>query len=331
MSTPRVSVLMPVHNAAPYIGEALASLRAQTFSDFECLVVDDGSTDASAAIAAATSDPRVHVIRQPHLALPRALNEGLARARGEYVARLDADDWSAPDRLTRQAGFLDAHTEVVLVGTGIVLVDEAGRCLRCYLYSAGHDALVRKLYEGVNPLPHSSIMFRREVVMRAGGYNEVFWNSQDYDLYLRLLERDDYRLASIPEPLTYLRWTPTSLSHRGLEQRKYYLLARVAAEARRTLGVDPTSGSAAGAFLAMFEAWYWASREVRYARATQLRQHAVVAFGGGRPLVGLALLTRALALQPSWLWRRDRWDPALATEVLAGWRCPGKNVHAIQG
>lgn len=331
MSATRVTVLMPVHDAAGFIGQALASVQAQSLGDFECLVVDDGSTDGSAAIAAATGDRRVRVVRQAHLGLPRALNEGLIRARGEYVARLDADDWSAPERLARQAAFLDAHAEVGLVGTGIVLVDGTGSRLRDYLYPAGHEVLARQLYEGVNPLPHSSIMFRREVVMKAGGYNEIFQISQDYDLYLRLLERHDYRLASIPEPLTYLRWTPGSLSQRGLEQRKESLLARVAAEARRMLDVDPTSGGDAVAFITMFDAWYWKSREVRYARATRLRRRAVAAFGGGRPLVGLGLLAKAVVLQPSWVWRGDRWNPSIATEVLGRWRCIGQNVAGVGG
>jgi len=331
LSAPRVTVLMPVHDAAGFIGQALASVLGQSVSDIECLVVDDGSTDGSAVIAGGTGDPRVRVIRRAHEGMTRALNAGLARARGEYVARLDADDWSAPDRLAQQAAFLDAHAEVVLVGTGIVLVDEAGRRLRDYLYSTGHDAIARELHQGVNPLPHSSITFRREIVMKAGGYNEVFRISQDYDLYLRLLEREEHRLASIREPLTYLRWTPNSLSNRGLEQRKEHLLARIAAEARRTLGVDPTSGNDAGAFLAMFDAWYWASREVRYARATQLRRGAVAAFGGGRPLVGFGLMAKAVVLQPSWVWRRDRWDPALATEILARWRRTGHGGAGERG
>jgi glycosyltransferase involved in cell wall biosynthesis len=331
VSVPRVTVLMPVHDAAGFIGQALDSVRAQSLGDFECLVVDDGSTDGSAAVASGTGDPRVAVIRQAHLGMTRALNAGLARARGEYVARLDADDWSAPERLARQTAFLDAQAEVTLVSTGIVLVDEAGRRLRNYLYPTSHDALARELRQGINPLPHSSIMFRREIVMKAGSYNEVFRISQDYDLYLRLLDRDEHRLASIPEPLTYLRWTPNSLSYRGLEQRKEHLLARVAAEARRTLGVDPTSGNDARAFLAMFDAWYWASREVRYARATRLRRHAVAAFGGDHPLVGLGLMAKAVVLQPSWIWRRDRWDPALATEVLGRWRRTGRDGAGVQG
>jgi glycosyltransferase involved in cell wall biosynthesis len=329
---PRVTVLMPVHDAAGFIGQALDSVRAQSLGDFECLVVDDGSTDGSAAIASGTGDPRVEVIRQAHLGMTRALNEGLARARGEYVARLDADDWSAPERLAWQTAFLDAHAKVTLVSTGIVLVDEAGRRLRKYLYPTSHDALARELRQGINPMPHSSIMFRREIVMKAGGYNEVFRISQDYDLYLRLLDRDEHRLAGIPEPLTYLRWTPNSLSHRGLEQRKEHLLARVAVEVRRTLGVDPTRGNDAGAFLAMFDAWYWASREVRYARATQLRRRAVVAFGGERRLDGAWLMAKSVALQPSWLWRGDPWDPAIADRVLSEWqRLAGKDAAGVWG
>jgi len=133
LSAPRVTVLMPVHDAAGFIGQALASVLGQSVSDIECLVVDDGSTDGSAVIAGGTGDPRVRVIRRAHEGMTRALNAGLARARGEYVARLDADDWPAPDRLAQQAAFLDAHAEVALVGTGIVLVDEAGRRLRDYL------------------------------------------------------------------------------------------------------------------------------------------------------------------------------------------------------
>src|SRR5207237_10277673 len=129
LQAPRVSVLLPVWNGEAFLEQAMESILRQTLSSFELIVIDDGSTDRSAAIAEefASRDPRMRVLRRPHEGLSAALNAGIAAARGEYVARMDADDISAPDRLRKQVAYLDAHPACVAVGAWSDVVDEAGR------------------------------------------------------------------------------------------------------------------------------------------------------------------------------------------------------------
>src|SRR6476661_6105481 len=127
--TPPVSVLMPVYNAGRYVAEAVESILGQTYADFEFLIVDDGSTDRSRAILEryAARDPRIRLVSRPNTGYAAALNELLGLARGELVARMDADDVALPERLLRQVNYLRAHPEVVCVGTAVHLIDGGGR------------------------------------------------------------------------------------------------------------------------------------------------------------------------------------------------------------
>ena len=130
MSNPRVTVLMAMYNAAAHLQAAIESVRAQTFADFEFLIVDDGSTDDSAAIAEGCGDKRIRVIRNAqNRGQTACLNQGLAEARGEWVARQDADDLSAPERLAQQLAHMKAQPETALLGTGAWQIDGDGRTL----------------------------------------------------------------------------------------------------------------------------------------------------------------------------------------------------------
>ena len=187
MTTPAVAVLMSVHNGAPWVREAIASVLAQTERDLELIVVDDGSTDDTPAVVAGAvaGEPRVRVVRQAHAGLTRALNRGLALATAPLVARLDADDVARPERLARQRAFLDAHADIGLLGTACREVDAADRELRVVLPPA-EDAAIRRALIRRNPFVHSSVMFRRAIATAAGGYDESLAVAQDYDLWMRL-------------------------------------------------------------------------------------------------------------------------------------------------
>lgn len=203
---PVVTVLMAVYNGERYLAEALDSTFAQTFTDFEFVVINDGSTDGSAAILRAYSDPRLRVFQnRDNIGLTRSLNRGLVEARGRYVARQDADDTSHPDRLARQVAYLEANPNVALLGTGVWIIDERGR-------RRGRDAEVRpSTCHGVqwrllfgNPFAHTSTMFRREIVWQElGGYDETYAFSQDFDLWSRVLAR--YPGVNLREPLVSYR------------------------------------------------------------------------------------------------------------------------------
>lgn len=217
MPTPRVSVLLPAFNALATLPLAVASIRAQTFTDWELLVVDDGSTDGAAEWlrAQAAQEPRLKVISQPHGGIVVALNRGLAEARGEFIARMDADDESLPERLAEQLAFLDAQPAVGIVGS---LVEFAGDRAASQGYALHVDWLnsvvtpeeiaLNRFVE--SPFAHPSVMFRRELVARHGGYREGDF-PEDYELWLRWFEAG-VRMAKVLRVLLRWRDLPSRLS-----------------------------------------------------------------------------------------------------------------------
>lgn len=217
---PRITVLLAVHNGGAYLREAVESVFAQTYSDFELVVVDDASDDDSAAYLASLEDERLKVLRNEHnVGQVRSLNHGLAHARGDYVARIDADDVMLPTRLARQAAILDAEPSVALVGTWMVVVDDRARrwgTTRGRIESYGD--FVAALLANRLPFGHPSIMFRRDVVLRLGGYDAALAPSEDKDLYRRLaLERCDARV--VPEALVRYRRHDAQLSQTQIEHQ----------------------------------------------------------------------------------------------------------------
>jgi glycosyltransferase involved in cell wall biosynthesis len=235
VASPAVSVLMSSYNAGGWLDAAVRSVLDQTFGDLELIVIDDGSTDGSASRLRAIGDPRLRVERQPRAGLTRALIRAAALARAPLLARLDADDLSAPDRLARQVAHLGAHPEIGLLGTaarevtadgrecGVVRPPEADRALR--------RTLIRR-----NPFVHSSIVMRRDLVERAGGYDATFPVAQDYDLWLRLSELT--RLANLPDVLVTRRLVPERVSaHR--EAERLHAEARARWRAIRRGGYPP--------------------------------------------------------------------------------------------
>lgn len=208
---PRVSVVLPAFNAAATIAAAVASIRAQTLADWELIVVDDGSTDATAEIVAeiARTEPRLTLLREPHCGVTAAANTAMARATGEFIARMDADDVSLPERLARQAEFLASPANV---GIGVVSSRVA----------FGGDRTAREGYarhvdwlntlatpEAValnrfieSPVANPSVMFRRELVARHGAFVAGDF-PEDYELWLRWLDAG-VRIAKLPQVL--LQW-----------------------------------------------------------------------------------------------------------------------------
>ena len=197
--TPQVTVLLPVRNGSAHLPAALASIFAQTFTDFELLVLDDGSTDGTPEILRAVHDPRLRVVTNPqNLGLVPTLNRGLELARGELVARQDHDDISHPARLQKQVDFFRAHPDHVLVGTEAVQTDAQDRKAFRLLRPAT-TASIRWYLCFDNAFIHSSVMFRREIVHREfGGYAPSF-HSEDYALWSRIARTRE--TANLPEPL----------------------------------------------------------------------------------------------------------------------------------
>ena len=198
MTACRVSVLMSVHNDARYLARAVESILGQTFADFEFIVVDDGSTDESLGILQSFDDPRLRLISRENRGLPVSLNEGLAAARGEYVARQDADDLSLPTRLEREVEYLDRHRAVGLVGTNYTIIDEDDVAQSTTsVFTHPDDLAVAQICS--NQYGHGSVMFRRELVLGLGGYDPTVGHVEDYDLFVRIARVS--KIANLAEPL----------------------------------------------------------------------------------------------------------------------------------
>jgi len=225
MAEVAVSVVMPAHNAAATVAEAVRSVLAQTLRDFELIVIDDGSIDETARIVADQGDARIVLLRQGRkMGVAAALNRGLARASGVFVARMDADDRCAPGRLEHQVRFLESHDEVALVGTAIHLMNERGEVFDTRVRPGDDEYLQRELLVS-NPICHGSVMMRRGIVAALGGYDERLLHVEDLDLWLRLAEVS--RLALLSEPLYYWRVHPASIT-----QREHTVMAAAAQHAR---------------------------------------------------------------------------------------------------
>lgn len=217
--TTRVSVVLPTLNAADHIEAALDSLLTQTYDDFEIVVVDDGSDDGTVSIVQSYNDDRIRVIvRDRPDGLAGALNCGIKAANGEFIARQDADDISAPDRLVRQVAFLDTHPDVALVGTAARMISESDheRGIRHVLERPTLDDLLEK-----NQFIHGSVMFRKEeIVESVGGYDTIFETSEDYDLWIRIAQ--EHLVRNLDAPLYTLRLRQTSVFADDLRSAKLY-------------------------------------------------------------------------------------------------------------
>ncbi len=200
---------MSVYNGERWLGEAVESVLGQTLADLELIVVDDGSTDGTAAILAGCRDPRLRVSRERRAGLTASLNRGLRLATAPLLARLDADDVALPERLARQAAFLDSHPEVGLLGTGCHEVSPSGEIIATYRPPEG-DAEIRRALIRRNPFVHSSVMMRRLTLEAAGLYDESLPVAQDYELWLRMSRLT--RMANLGEPLVRRRLRPDRVS-----------------------------------------------------------------------------------------------------------------------
>ncbi|MBX3748145.1 MAG: glycosyltransferase [Verrucomicrobiae bacterium] len=235
---PIVSVVLPVRDGAQTLRPALASVLRQSLPNFELIVLDDGSTDDTPSILAdcARNEPRLRLTRLPQLGLTVALNRGLELARAPYCARMDADDLAHPERLARQVAWLDAHPDVVAVGSQVTLIDDAGRPIGPLPVPLTHEEIDAAHLTGLaGRIIHPAATLRTDSLRRVGGYNPRYLTSQDYDLWLRLAETG--RLANLPETLLDFRQHARSVSIQRRDQQARDVL-EIWREARRRRGLD---------------------------------------------------------------------------------------------
>jgi glycosyltransferase involved in cell wall biosynthesis len=235
--TPAVSVLMPVYNAADFLASAVQSILDQTFKDFELIIINDGSTDRSCEILDdfARKDVRIKLISRPNTGYVVALNEALALARGEFIARMDADDLSLPTRFEKQVDYLQANLDCVLLGTNVAQMDVDGFVIGPMVDIAfGHktinDALLRRGW----PIVHPSVMIRADAMRKVGGYRVDYCPNEDHDLFLKLGEVG--RLENLNDLLVHYRKHDGSQSTQKMEQT-VTLVSRIIIEACRRRGI----------------------------------------------------------------------------------------------
>jgi glycosyltransferase involved in cell wall biosynthesis len=209
-SIPLVSVVMAVYNGEDYLREAIDSLVNQTLTDTEIVVIDDGATDKSPEILASYGD-RLRVVRQANQGQTRALNHGLRLARGKYIARMDQDDVAEPQRLQKQAEFMEAHPQIGLLGSAYHEMDAQGRIFRT-IYPPTGDPELRRTLAKYCPFMHSAMMFRRDLLAQTGDYteSEQYRHFQDLDLWIRLAQHS--QIDNLPEPLMRRRVHGSSAS-----------------------------------------------------------------------------------------------------------------------
>jgi len=210
MNLPEITVLMPAYNAGKYIAEAIASVLAQSFGNFELLVINDGSTDNTDEVVKTFTDERIRLINQPHMGIAAALNLGLLNAAAALIARFDADDICYPQRLRLQYDYLQAHPDYVLTGSDVNYADQSGGHLYQYT-NAGHTH--QEISDTITlccPFIHSSVMFRKNIALQLGGYDAKAHTFEDYHLWIKFIKKGS--VCNLRIPLITVRLNPESVT-----------------------------------------------------------------------------------------------------------------------
>jgi glycosyltransferase involved in cell wall biosynthesis len=212
---PKVSVVMSVYNGEKYIKKAIESILCQTFRDFEFIIINDGSTDNTLKIISKCKDSRIVLITRQNKGLVASLNEGIIKAKGEYIARQDADDYSDPERLEKQISKINkGKGNIVLIGTSMHYIGLNGNTIKDYYVLSGDSELRSELMIR-NPFVHGSVIFKKQTAIQAGLYRKEFWPAEDYDLWQRLSGLGD--VENLYEPLYYYRENNTGISNLNIE------------------------------------------------------------------------------------------------------------------
>ena len=198
--SPSVSVIMSVFNGEEHLHKSIDSILNQTFTDFEFIIINDGSTDRTSAILSdyEKNDARVKVFQQENKGLAVSLNNGISHSKANLIARMDSDDIALPDRLEKQVAYLKKHPEVGVLGTAAHLINAQGVKLGVMVLPEEHDSIVKIMYKS-SPIIHPSVVMRREAVLAVGGYREDLKRAQDYELWSRLFHR--CRFHNLQDPL----------------------------------------------------------------------------------------------------------------------------------
>ncbi len=235
VTSPLVSVVMPVRDARQFLREAIDSVLEQTFRDFELLLIDDSSQDDSAAICQSycAADSRVFLLHNNERGIIGALNLGIAHARGKLIARMDADDICESERFAFQVRAFEENPAIAVLGTAASLINQTGGTIGELRYETASAEIYRALLHR-SCIVHPSAMMRTDTVRRAGGYRNAFLRCEDYDLWLRIAAPDN--MANLDTPLLRYRLHENQVTWDGFEQRILSELAAVELAKRRRAG-----------------------------------------------------------------------------------------------
>jgi hypothetical protein len=234
--SPEVSVIMPVYNAQEYLSQAIESILSQTFTNFEFIIIDDGSTDNSLNIIKTYDDPRIVLIRnETNLKLINSLNKGISVARGKYIARMDADDISLPERLARQVEFMDQHPNIGVCGTWVELFGEHGE-QAFWRFTDNPDAAKCVLLFGCC-VAHPSVIVRRSILETGFSYSYLYPHGEDYGLWVQIAQK--YDITNLPQVLLKYRISGSQISTQYAQQQQE-TTAKIQLEQINALGIEPT-------------------------------------------------------------------------------------------
>lgn len=210
INNPKLTVLMPAYNAGKYIHEAISSVLDQSFTDFELLIINDGSTDDTEKIICSFNDRRIVLLSQENKGVAAALNLGLSNARSQYIARFDADDICYPNRLKIQYDFITAYPQYSIVGSAADYIDAGGAFIFTH-HPDGHlNEEIQQLKYSTCPFIHSSVLYKKSVVMNNGGYNEHAHTYEDHFLWVNVLKQE--MGCNLSQPLIKVRLNPESVT-----------------------------------------------------------------------------------------------------------------------
>lgn len=297
--SPKLSVLMTVYNGMPYLPEAVESILSQDFADFECIIVDDGSTDETSRFLKQLQDPRVLILSQENGGTAAASNFGLAHCRGEYLARMDADDITLPTRFGKQVRFLDENSEIGLLGTQLACMGEC-RIGKNLNLPCSNQAIRQSLLQGKHALCHPTLMMRTQLLRELGGY----WKLRlidDWDMMLRMTEVT--QAHNLNEVLHHYRVHRGSLNGSRMKEMRFAYDYSIDAAIRRQESRAPISADEFRQLLLQrpFATRAFASMEI-YARS-QYRL-AVADILGNAAWMGYTRLAIAALCQPGMAWAR---------------------------
>ena len=216
---PLVSIIIATYNRGKSINKAIESVLNQTYKDIEIIVIDDGSTDETPKIVSEISktDSRIRIVTNKiNLGLVKTLNRGISNAHGKYIARLDDDDfWCNPQKLEKQVAFLENNPDYVLVGGGVIRVDEQGKEIIRFTLPESDEDIRQKILQD-NTFAHSTVVFKKEAWEKAGGYNETLIFSEDWDLWLRFGKFGKF--YNFPEYFIYYLQGEQNISNLNIRQ-----------------------------------------------------------------------------------------------------------------